>query len=81
MDNCVAHVTDDVIHLLIEAKVCVVTIAPRATQICQVLDVTLFSVLNRRPSSELPFKNDHATDKLIMKVYHDFRKTMVPPNV
>jgi hypothetical protein len=37
-------------------------------------------VLKRRPRYELPFENGNVIVKVIMKVYHDFRRTMVPPN-
>jgi hypothetical protein len=81
MDNCSAHVTDDVIRSLIEARVHVITFTPRITQILQILDLTLFGFLKRRPRYERPFEKEHAMVKLIMKVYHDFKQTMVPPSV
>jgi hypothetical protein len=81
MNNCSAHVTDDVIHFLIEAGVRVMTIAPHTTQIFQVLDLTIFRALNTRPRYELPFDENNATVKAIMKVYHDFTQTMARPNV
>jgi hypothetical protein len=80
-DKCSAHVTDDVIRLLTEARVRVITFTGHTTQIFQVLDLKLFGVLERRPKSELPFENDDATAKAIMKVYHDFKQIMMPPNV
>jgi hypothetical protein len=45
MDNCSAHAPDDVIRLLTEARVRVITFAPHTTHIFQILDVTLFGVL------------------------------------
>jgi hypothetical protein len=81
MDDMSGHVTDDVIPLLTEARVCVITFAPDTTHIFQVLDLTLFGVLKRRPRYELPLETDCATVKFIMKVYHDFKHTTVPSNV
>jgi hypothetical protein len=81
MDNCSAHVTDDVIRLLTDATMRVITFAPHTTHIFLVVDLTLFGALKRRPRYELPFETDHATVKFMMKVYHDFRQTMVPSNV
>jgi hypothetical protein len=81
MDNYSAHVTDDVIRLLTEARACVITFALHTTQTFRVLDLTLFGVLKRPPRYELPFENNHAMVKVIMKVYHDFKETMVPPNL
>jgi hypothetical protein len=50
------------------------------TRIFQILDLILFGVLKRRPRYELPLETDNSTVKFIMKVYHDFRQTMVPFN-
>jgi hypothetical protein len=52
MDNCAGHATDDVIHLLTEAPVRVITFAPHTTQIFQVFNVTVFGALKRRPRYE-----------------------------
>jgi hypothetical protein len=60
-DNRSAHVSDDVIHILTEAIVRVTTFAPHATQVFQVLDLTLFGVPKRCPRYELPFDFDNAT--------------------
>jgi hypothetical protein len=57
------------------------TFAGHTTHIFQVLDLTLFGALKRRPRYELPFETDNSTVKLLMKVYNDFRQTMVPSNV
>jgi hypothetical protein len=80
-DNCCADVSDDVIHILTEAMVRIITFAPHATQVFQVLDLNLFGVLKRCPRYELPFDDDNATAKVIVKVYHDFTQTNVRPNV
>jgi hypothetical protein len=76
-----ADVSDDVIHILTEARVCVITFAPHTTQIFQVLDLTLFGVLKRCPRYELPFDENNATAKVITNVYHKITQTMVRPNV
>jgi hypothetical protein len=81
MDNCPSHVSDDIISLLTEARVRVITSAPHTTQIFQVLDVTLFGVLKRCLGDKLPFEDEKETVRLIMKVYHDFKQTMVEPNI
>jgi hypothetical protein len=81
MDNYSAHVSDDVIRILTEAMVRIITFAPHTTQVFQVLDLTLFGIVEWRPRHELPFQNDHATLKVIRKVYRDFTQTMVPSNV
>jgi hypothetical protein len=73
MDNCPSHVPDDIISLLTEARVRVITFAPRTTQIFQVLDVTFFGVLERRLGYKLPFEDEKETVEFMMKVYHDFK--------
>jgi hypothetical protein len=81
MGNCSAHVSDDVIRILTEARVRVIVFASHTSQVCQVLDLTLFGVLKRCPMYELPFDDDNATVKANLNVYHDFTHTMVPSNV
>jgi hypothetical protein len=81
MAHCSADVSHDVIHILSEAKVRVITFAPHTTQVFQVLVLTLFGVLKRYPRYELPFDENNATVKVITKVYRDFRQTMARPNV
>jgi hypothetical protein len=81
MVHCSDDVSDDVIRILTEARVRVITFEPHTTQVFQVLDLTLFGVLKRCPRDELPFDENNATVKVITKVYHDFTQTMARPNV
>jgi phosphopantothenoylcysteine synthetase/decarboxylase len=78
MDNCSSHVTGYAIALLTKARVRVITLAPHTTKIFQILDVTL---LKRHLRYELPFEDQKATVKSIMKVYHDFKPTILEPNI
>jgi hypothetical protein len=81
MDNCPSHVTDDdIIGLLTEARVHIRTFAPHTTQIFQILDVTLFGVLKRCLGYKLLFEDEKETLEFIMRVYHDFKQTMVESN-
>jgi hypothetical protein len=57
-ENYPNHSTDDVISLLTEARVRVITLAVHTTQIFEILDGTLFGVLKRRPKYELPFEDE-----------------------
>jgi hypothetical protein len=43
--------------------------------------VTPFGVLKRRLGYKLPFEDQKETVKFIMKVYHDFKQTMMEPNI
>jgi hypothetical protein len=81
MDNCSSYVTSDVIGLLTQARVRVITFASHATQIFQVLDLTLFGILKRYPRYELPFEDQTATVKFILKIYPNFKKITVEPNI
>jgi hypothetical protein len=81
MDKCPSHVIDDIIAVLTDTRVRVITFAPHPTQSFQVLDVTLFGVLKRRLGYKFPFEDEKETVKLIMKVYRDFKETMVEPNI
>jgi hypothetical protein len=81
MDNCPSHVTDDIIVLLTEVRVRVITFAPDTTQTFQVPDVTLFGVLKSHPRYELPFGDEKARVKFIMRVSHDFKQTMAESNI
>jgi hypothetical protein len=81
MENFPSHVTDDINGLLTETRVRVITFVPHTTQIFQVLDVTPFGVLKQRPRYHLPFEDEKETVKFMMKVCHDFKQTMVEPNI
>jgi hypothetical protein len=80
MDNCSSHVTSDLIGLLTQARLRVIISAPYPTQVFEVLDLTFFGVLKRHPRDKLPFEDDKATRKFILKVYHDFKQARVEPN-
>jgi hypothetical protein len=81
MDDDSVHVRNDVMAILTEAKVRVIILAPHTTQIFQVLVLTLFGVPERCARYELPFDDDNATVKVIMKIYHNFPQAMVPSSV
>jgi hypothetical protein len=81
MDNCPSHVTREVIGILTETRGRVITFAPNTTQIFQILDLTLFGVLKHQPRYDLPFDDDAATVTFIMKVYRDFKKTILEANI
>jgi hypothetical protein len=71
MARCLADVSDDVIHILTEVRVRVISFAPYTTQLFLALDLTLFGALKRCPAYELPFDENNLTVKVIKKVYHD----------
>jgi hypothetical protein len=81
MDNCPSHLTQEVLGLLTAGRVRIVTFTPHTTHLFQVLDLTLFGLFKRRGQFHLPLETDHRTAKFIQKVYHDFRQTMIDPNI
>jgi hypothetical protein len=80
MENCSNHIVSDVVAHLTEARMSVIILTRHTTQIFQVLDVTLFGSLERHRRYELPFGEEKATATFIIKVYHDFKQTIVEPN-
>jgi hypothetical protein len=81
MTHCSADVSDVVIHIPTEARVCVITFARPTIQVFRIFDVTLFGVLKRCPRYELPFDENNAIVKVITKVYQDFTQTKALLNV
>jgi hypothetical protein len=53
VDDCSVHITDDVIRLLTDARVRVITCASHTIHVFQVLHLTFFDVLKRRPRNQL----------------------------
>jgi hypothetical protein len=78
--NWSSHITSDLIGLLTDGRVRIITFAPHATQIFQVFDVTFFAVFKRHPRCELASGDDEVTGKFLMKVYHGFKQITVDPN-
>jgi hypothetical protein len=81
MDNCPSHVKPEILGILTEARVRIVTFAPHTTNLFQALDLTLFGAFKKRGQYQLPFDTDQRTANFIMKVYRDFRATMIDVSV
>jgi hypothetical protein len=62
MNNCPSHVTDEVLGLLRDARVRVITWAAHTIQIFQQRDDSLFGVLKRRGQYKPPFGEEDGTD-------------------
>jgi hypothetical protein len=80
MDTWSGHITNDVIGLLIEGRVSIITFALHTTKIIQVFDATLFDLLRRHPRRELAFADDEVTVQFLMKVNHGFKQITVDSN-
>jgi hypothetical protein len=67
IEDCSSHISRDVIAILAETQMCVVTFALHTSQIFQVLGVTRLGVRNRHSRYELPFGDEKTIVKFIMK--------------
>jgi hypothetical protein len=73
MDNCPSPVKKRVLGVLTAPRVRIITFAPHAIYIFQVLDLTLFGAFQNRGQYQLPFEADYRTGTVIMRMYHDCR--------
>jgi hypothetical protein len=81
MDNCSPHIGEAVIALLTDARVKIVTFATYTTQIFQVLDMVLFGALKKHATSLTMLDEEQSTAAFLIKVYHDYKQTMVEVNI
>jgi hypothetical protein len=81
IDDCSNHITNDMARFATEVRMRIGTLALHATPIFQVIDVRLFGVLQRNPRSALPFGDEKTTVKYVIKVHHEFKSTMITPNI
>jgi hypothetical protein len=81
MDNCSFHISEKVIPVLTNARVRVITFAPHTTHISQMLDVVLFGALKKRASGLEMWNKESDTAAFILRLYHDFKQTMVEMNM
>jgi hypothetical protein len=71
----------DMIGLLTEGWVGIMTFVLQTTQIFQVFDVTFFDILEQHPRYELVFGDEEVRLKCLMKIYHRFKQTLVDFNI
>jgi hypothetical protein len=81
MDNYSAHISNEVIAVLANARVRVITFASQATHIFQMLDVVLFDALQKRASGLEMWNKESYRAAFIIRLYHDFKQTMVEFNI
>jgi hypothetical protein len=81
MDNCSVHVSADVISVLTEHRVKVITWPPHTTHIFQVLDLSLFGVFKRKMSYKLPFEDEDGTAGFLKRIFHNLKQTLVETNI
>jgi hypothetical protein len=71
----------DVIAILTKASVKVITFAPHGTHVFQVLDGLLFGALKKLTSGLETRNEESGTVAFIIKLYHDFKQTIVEVNI
>jgi hypothetical protein len=81
MDNCLHHICDEVVAVLTEARVRIITFAPDTTKIFQVLDLVLFGALKKRANDLRPFEEEQPTVAFMLRIYRDFKQTMIEVNI
>jgi hypothetical protein len=74
MENYSPHLAPDVLTLLSNSRVRIVTFAPHTTQIFQI-------VFKRREQYQLPFDDDSGGAHFIKRASHDFPSTMTDANI
>jgi hypothetical protein len=81
MDNCSNHMSDDVITILTRERVKMVIFASHATHVFQMLDVVLFGALKKHTTGLETLDDESREIALFLKVYRDFKQTMVEVNI
>jgi hypothetical protein len=81
MKNCSSHISNDVLAILTRERVRVVTFVIYMTCICQILDVVLFGALKKHATGFEKLDEESRTAAFLLKVYCDFKQTMVEINI
>jgi hypothetical protein len=81
MDNCSIHMRPEILKMLREHDVKVITFPLHTTQVFQTFDLSLFGVLKRKLQYKLPLANDDRFVEFIQKSFHSLKQTFVPDNV
>jgi hypothetical protein len=72
--------SDDVIAVLTNTRVRVIAFAPHTTYVFQMLDAVLFDALKKSASGLKMVNEASGTVAFILKLYHDFKQTIVEVN-
>jgi hypothetical protein len=81
MHNCSIHASPEVLKILKEHDVKVITFPPHTTQISQPLDVSRFSPLKKKSQEKLPLGNEDLVAALIQKVFNSLKQTFIANDV
>jgi hypothetical protein len=81
MSNCPSHVGEEILSLLRDARVRIITWASHTTHIFQQLDICLFGVFKRKEQYVFPFGNHETTIDFLLNIYRAFKQTMITLNI
>jgi hypothetical protein len=71
---------DDVVTVLTRVRVRIITFTIYMTYIFQIFDIVLFDSLKRHATSLETLDEERPIAQFLLKVYHDFKQTMVESN-
>jgi hypothetical protein len=80
LDNCHAHVTQEVVGILPNACRRFETLAPHMMNIVQVIGLTLCGAFEKGGQHQLPFETENSTSDVIVNVDCNFR-AMIDTNI
>jgi hypothetical protein len=81
MDNCSPHGSDDIVAVLTNSRVRVITFSSHTTHVFQMLYIMLFGALKKRASGLEMWNGESGTVAFIIMLYHDFKHRMVEANI
>jgi hypothetical protein len=81
MANCSPPMAHDVIAILTNTCVRIITFASHTSHVFQMLDVVLFDALEKHATGLEMLNEESRTVAFILKLYHDFKQTMVEVNI
>jgi hypothetical protein len=81
MDNCSHHVSDEVVAVLTNARVQIITFTPHTTHIFQMLDVVLFGAFKKHTNGFKVFDEEQPAAAFLVRVYRNFKQTMIEFNI
>jgi hypothetical protein len=81
MDKCSSHRSPEILKLMAENRLKVLTFAPHTKRIFQGLDMSLFGAFKRKKQFQLPFDNIDGRHLVIRKVWHVYKQTMIADTI
>jgi hypothetical protein len=80
-DNCSLHASDEIIAVLTNPRVRIITFAPSTTHIFQMFAVVRFGALRKHANGLNMFDGEHPATVFLLRVYGNFKQTMIEVNL